>query len=381
MKKIILLIVLAASLGLLSGCTPGYVDPALAELARVMEAAGVAGQAGGGESAEAGQNAEGSAGAVDVAESWEPYFTGDEPEWRFNPEAPWVWNREIQGSENQSAGINAHQSLYGFLSGLDNYAGAFINSEGYLTVLLSDPTAEQASEIAARSAAPVWIVAADYSLSELELALDSAVSEIQSWINENPGHVIGPKGWWVDQQNNVAVIEISGSGVPALLEATNFPSHVSIDWQPTVDPSIPHDIPRTPVTIWERDGVIIRGTYESYPEGVTHLYITALHNVEGMRMFAPYSPLRVDKYVDGEWIDVSGNFFIHDVYMEIFDIPAGQEKTVSLSIITPETLGSGLYRATYGGFIALAATSDISIHDAVVGAQSGDNVYFEFVIR
>ena len=381
MKKIILFIVLAASLGMLFGCAPGYVDPALAELARVMEAAGVAGQVGGGENAAAGQNAEGSAGAFDTAWIWEPYFTGDEPEWQFNPEAPWEWNREIQGSDNQSAGVNAHQSLYGFLSVLDNYAGAFINSEGYLTVLLSGPTAEQASEIAARSEAPIWIVAADFSLSELELALDSAVSEIQSWINENPGHVIGPKAWWVSQQNNVAVIEISGSGVPALLEASNFPSHVNINWLPTVDPSMPHDIPRAPITIWERDGVMIRGTYESYPEGVTHLYITALHNVEGLRMFAPYSPLRVDKYVDGEWINVSGIFFSHGIYIEIFDIPAGEEKTVSLSIVTPETLGPGLYRATYGGFIALAATSDRSIHDAVVGAQYDDNVYFEFVIR
>jgi hypothetical protein len=148
----------------------------------------------------------------------------------------------------------------------------------------------------------------------------------------------------------------------------------------TVDPSQPHDIPHMPKTSWEKDGVTIKSERESYPFGTKSIPVTASHNVENMHLYAPNSVLSVEKYVDSEWCDVSGNFFMNDIYVEIFDIPAGVDKTVYLEIVTPETLGPGLYRATYHGHVCLSSSGDTSINSAIAGIGGKDMVTFEFII-
>jgi len=43
-------------------------------------------------------------------------------------------------------------------------------------------------------------------------------------------------------------------------------------------------------------------------------------------------PLSVEKYVNGEWYDISGNFSMNSSYAEIFNVPAGEEKAEPLHL-------------------------------------------------
>lgn len=311
---------------------------------------------------------------------WKPYFTGEEPEWRYNPDEPWLWNREGENSFMQEPAMDAHTSLYPYLENYANYAGCYVNSNGYLTVMLTEPTMEQAIEIGERSAAPVWIVAANYSYEMLRKALDEVFPAITSWMAEHPEAPIGGLSGGVRDDVNRVYLHLSGSGIPMLLDAFDFPGCIELIYTLTVDPSLEHSIPRAPETSWIKDGVTIRSARESYPVGTTFIPVVVSHNVENMRLYAPESVLRVDKYVSGEWFDVSGSYFMNDLYIEMLDIPANVEKTVYLEIVTPETLGPGLYRATYGGVISFSSFGDTPMNGAIAGIGGKDMVVFEFTI-
>jgi hypothetical protein len=311
---------------------------------------------------------------------WKPYFTGEEPEWKYNPDEPWLWNRDGGNSHDQTPASEAHTSLYTFLESYAHYAGCFVNSNGYLTVMLKEPTIERANEIAKQSAAPVWIVEANYSYETLRKALDEVFPAITSWMDEHPEAPIGGLSGGIRDDDNRVYLNLSGSGIPMLLEAFDFPGCIELVYTLTVDPSEPHDVPRAPITSWEKDGVTIKSAQESYPVGTASIPVTASHDVENMRLYAPDSLLSVEKYVSGEWYDVSGNFSMNALYTEIFDIPAGAQKTVSLRIITPEILGPGLYRATFHGHVCLSSSGDTTINSAIAGIGGKDMVTFEFVI-
>ena len=319
-----------------------------------------------------------------VLVDWEPYFTGVEPVWRYNPDQPWSSLQHDQGfgrsSYNQDPGHEAFGFLHSHIERKANFAGCFINVEGYLTVMLVDPTLEQAQEIAMLSAVPVWIIAAKYPYSTLRRAQDEAWNTIIAWIDENPDSAVSLFSGGVDTIKNRVNIELHGSGVPHLLSLLDFPEYVKFIYTPIGAAINPHDIPHNPNTIWERSGVTIKNARESYPVGTTFLLITANHNVEGKRLFAPDSPLGVEKYINGKWTDMSGGFIMSLVYSEILDIPAGVEKTVQLGIVTSEILGPGLYRATYFGQLYLSATENFTGTDAIVGVHHGDNVTIEFII-
>jgi hypothetical protein len=311
---------------------------------------------------------------------WKPCFTGEEPEWKYNPDEPWISNRNGGNSPIQTPASEAHMSLYPFLESYANYAGCYVNSNGYLTVMLTEPTAGQANEIAEQSAAPVWIVAANYSYETLRKALDEVFPAITSWLGEHPDAPIGGMSGGIHDDDNRVYLNLSGSGIPRLLDEFDFPGCIELVYTLSVDPSEPHEIPRAPVTSWEKDGVTIKSARESYPVGTTSIPVTASHDVENVRLYAPDSLLSVEKYVGGEWYDVSGNFFMNDLYMEIFDIPTGVEKTVYLEIVTPEMFGAGLYRATYHGHVCLSSSGDTTINSAIAGIGGKDMVNFEFVV-
>lgn len=311
---------------------------------------------------------------------WEPYFTGEEPEWIYNPDEPWAWNRDGETSHDQASGLQAHQSLYAYFTECDNYAGCYINSDGYLTVMLTNPTVKQTQEISGLSAAPVWIIAAKYPYKILQKAQEEIWDAITSWISDHPDVPLSLYGGGIDDMENCLKITMQGSGIPRLLSEFDFPAYIEFEYNPTVDASEPHDIPREPNTVWERDGVTIKSARESYPVGTTFILVTASHTVQNQRLYAPYASLRVEKYANGEWYDISGNFFTNSLYIEIFDIPAGEEKTARLNIVTPETLGVGLYRATYSGHVCLSSSRDTTINSAIVGVERGDNVTFEFTV-
>ena len=311
---------------------------------------------------------------------WKPYFTGEEPEWEYNPDEPWLWILDGENSPDQTPANEAHMSLYEFLESYANYAGCYVNSNGYLTVMLTDPTMEQADELASLSAAPIWIVSANFPYSSLVKALDEVFPAITAWMEEHPEAPIGGLSGGVRDNVNRVYLSLSGSGIPKLLDAFDFPPCIELEYKLTIDPSQPHEIPHAPVTSWEKDGVTIRSAQESYPIGTTSIPVTVSHEVPNMRLYAPDSLLSVDKYVNGDWYDVSGNFFMNAVYMEILDIPAGVEKTVYLTIVTPETLGPGLYRAKYGGHVSLSSTGDTTAKSAIAGISGKDYVNFEFII-
>lgn len=313
--------------------------------------------------------------------NWEPYFTSEEKtEWKYNPDEPWAWNPDGESSRDQTPGQQAHQSLYSYFTNCDNYAGCYINSDGYLTVMLTKPTIRQAQEIAELSTVPVWIIAAKYPYSILKKAFEETWDAIMVWISEHPNIPLSMYGGGINQTANCVNITLQGSGISQLLSEFDFPEYIEFEYTLTIDASKPHDIPQKPVTVWEKDGVTIKSARESYPIGTTFILVTATHTVENQRLYAPYAALKVEKYANGEWYDISGGFSSAAVYIEIFDIPVGEEKTAQLEIVTPETLGIGLYRATYSGHVCLSSNGDTTINSAIVGTHSDDYVTFEFTI-
>lgn len=313
---------------------------------------------------------------------WEPYFTGEEPVWNYNPDKPWASfiHTDNSYSQNQAPAMEAHQVLYSYFMSSNDYAGCYVNCNGYLTVLLVGPTIERALEIAELSPSPLWIIAAEYSYKILDQAQQEAVRTIIEWIDEHPDIPAAFRSSGVYDDDNRVRLSLQGSGVPLLLSAFDFPDCIEIIYTPTITASERHDVPRIPVIAWEKDGVTIKSAYVSYPVGTTSLFVTASHNVENMRLYAPDAPLSVEKNADGEWYDISGSFSIQDIYCEILDIPAGEKKTVELRIVTPETLGPGLYRARFGGHVCLSSTGDTTTNSAIAGISGKDIVTFEFLI-
>ena len=315
--------------------------------------------------------------------NWTPFFTGDEPVWSYNPQKPWAdrWSAD-SFSWNQWPGIEAYTSLYTFFRTHPNFAGGYVNIEGFLTVMMVNPTDETAQEIGELSPYPVWIIEAEFPRRLLYRAQREVVDILNEWIKNNPDVSVSWSSIGVATIENRVSVPLSGSGAPVLIAAMDFPDYVEFIVSHTFDPSAVHEIPRSPVSVWERAGVTVKSARESYPIGTDFLLITAFHEVEGMRLFAPYSPLTVEKYVDGEWINVSGDFSVFAMYTEIFDIPAGHEKTVQIGIITPETLGPGLYRAIYRGSFRLARSGMYLGWDGdyISVSSPDDKIVLEFII-
>jgi hypothetical protein len=316
--------------------------------------------------------------------SWKPYFTGEKQEWEFSPGQPWSFSKDDGYSTNQEPGLIASESLYSHLIASADYSGCYVNANGYLTVMLAKPSRKRAKEIGELSAAPVWIVAAEYTYNLLNKAEGETRDALTSWLDEHPDVPVAIYASYAAQLENRVVFELHGSGIPQLLGALDLPDYVEFVYTPTIDASLPHDIPHKPLTAWERDGVIIKSARESYPVGAKFLMVTASHNVENKRLYAPHSYLHIEKYANGEWYDICGDFAETQEYLEMFDIPAGEEKTVHMWIITPETLGIGLYRATYRGQVCLAtkltSTGSIPTGSEITRKHPDDNVTFEFTV-
>ena len=312
---------------------------------------------------------------------WKPYFTGDEPLWGYNPDEPWAsFKAGDLYAYNQTPGTNAYQALYYYLTSTANYAGSYINCNGYLTILLTNPAIEQANEISEKSPTPVWIISAKFPYATLSKALDEGISAMLSWTALHPDVSAAVYSGGVYDDENRVRINMQGSGVPQLLSAFDLPDCIKVEYTPIPAAAEPHDIPHEPATVWEKDGVTIRSARDSYPVGTKSLLITASHNVEGKRLYAPSGLISVEKYMNGEWYNISGNFVTTSEYTEIFNIPAGEDKTVELDIVAPETLGPGLYRATFPGHVWLSATGDWDINDAITGIDWKDRVIFEFAV-
>jgi hypothetical protein len=313
--------------------------------------------------------------------SWQPYFTGAEPEWQYKSDEPWAsFNGGESYSSNQGPALDAHESLYPYISELADYAGCYVSANGYLTVMLTNPSRQQASLIGERAAAPCWIIAAAYPLETLLRARGETVEVLDTWTNDHPDAPVAWYGAGIDEVGNRVEISLQGSGIARLLSELDFPDYVDFIYAPTIDASLTHEIPHEPRTAWERGGVTITSARESYPIGATFLLVTASHNVDGQRLYAPEYPLKIEKYAEGEWFDISGDFAVNDVYREVFDVAAGMEKTVQMSIFTPETLGPGLYRATYLGHVCLSSSGDTTLSSAIAGADRADHVSFEFTV-
>ena len=310
---------------------------------------------------------------------WTPYFTGKEPLWKYIPDAPWSLSTDGIYEPDQEPAAIAHQSLFTYVKENVNYAGCYFNVNGYLTVLLTNPTETQALYLAEHLKAPVWIVAAAYTYDTLIRAQEESYQAILSWISNHPDVSASFVCSGINEVKNRVEVSLHGSGIPKLLDAFDLPDCIDILYTPIIDASVPHDIPREPDTIWTKDGVTIRSARESYPVGTTFLLVSASHTVENTRLYAPDFLLSVSKYVNGEWCDISGDIFQHLIYFEIFDIPAGEEKTVKLEIATPETLGPGLYRALYTGHVGLGG---ITIDKAIAGINipGVSPLSFEFTI-
>jgi hypothetical protein len=236
---------------------------------------------------------------------WRPYFTGEAREWKFDPKEPWSLNIGGDSASNQEPGFTAHVSLSAHLAESVDYAGRYINSNGYLTILLVNPTPERAAQIAGLSAAPVWIVAAGYPYSLLEKAKDETWQALTSWLGDHPDVPVSNMGIGVDESENIVSIRMHGSGVPLLERAFDLPGYIKLSYTPSIDASLPHDIPHEPDTVWEKDRAVIKSARQSYPIGATFLLVTAGHDVGHMRLFAPYVPLGVEKYANGGWHDIS----------------------------------------------------------------------------
>lgn len=148
--------------------------------------------------------------------------------------------------------------------------------------MLTNPNLKKAKEITERSSAPVWIIAAKYPYNTLQKAFDETWAAIMAWKDEHSDITLSIYGGYVDESENCVSITLQGSGIPRLLSEYDFPKYIKFEYNPTVDASEPHDIPREPNTVWEKDGVTIKSARKSYPGGATFVLVTASHTVQNL---------------------------------------------------------------------------------------------------
>lgn len=281
-------------------------------------------------------------GEWESASTWEPVYTGEAREWEH--QIPWAFD-ELEGENrawNQDEGMTAAGDI-GYHGGdLPGFAGYYINCSGTLTVALVEPQVELLEEYAKESSVGFWIIDAEYTLEELESASDELSNQIYEWIKENPESKLQFGFTTTDIEKNRYVVELYGPSLePFYAEFDNLPPCVEVILHAVEDASMEAEIPREPETTWSAlDGILTVSVLQpEYPVGVDTITMVLENNSLGQVMYG--ESFSVEKFVDGEWVDVSGALAFNAIGLGLEEY---DRKTLSVNtVMFPAPLGVGLY--------------------------------------
>lgn len=275
-----------------------------------------------------------------ISEGWQPYYTGEDREWDY--ERPWDWDQSPDAKRefNQDQALEAYQNL-GVCSEAD-YAGAYTNDSGTLTVMITNPTAERAKYYGELCKVGVWVVEAEYTANELNLALLETPEIIEQWLADNPGVSLRLDGWGISSYQNRAVFHLSGNDGEIMKSQLELPGCVALEFYETADSSDASEIPWEPVYQWNSGAISVYLDRAEFPVGVKNINITLENRSDGNLSYG--HSFSMEKYVDGDWINASGNmsFTLEGYALEEYDKETFYINTESF----PEPLGVGLYRIT-----------------------------------
>ena len=273
-----------------------------------------------------------------ASEGWQPYYTGEDREWDYD--RPWDWDLspDVKGEFNQDQALEAYQNL-GECSEPD-YAGAYTNGSGTLTVLITNPTIERAKHYGELCKVGVWIVEAEYTANELNLALLETPEIIEQWLADNPEISLRLDGWGISSYQNRAVFHLSGNDGEIMKSQLELPGCVALEFSETADSSDAAEIPREPNYKWNSGPISVYLDQAEFPVGVKNINITLENHSDGSLTYG--ESYAFEKYVDGDWMDVSGNMAFTSVgyALEEYD----KETFFINTEYFPEPLGVGLYR-------------------------------------
>ena len=274
---------------------------------------------------------------------WEPCYTGEDREWEH--QYPWAAD-PLEGESrefDQEEGLSAYFDIGPNGSGLQGYAGAYINCSGTLTVALVDPQVELIEEYAKESDVGFWIIDAEYTQKEIEEASEGLFEEIRTWIEEHPEAKLQIGFSTTDVKKNRYVVELYGPSLEPFYAA--FPDLepcIEVVLHEVKDASAPEEIPREPETTWiGLDGNLTVSVLQpEYPVGVETITVVIENNSLGTAMYGQSYELQ--KYVDGAWENASGMLSFNAIG---YGLEEHQRRTLEFSTsLYPAPLGVGLYR-------------------------------------
>ena len=276
---------------------------------------------------------------------WTPLYTGEDRAWEHQyPWAPDAAEGETLES-NQDEGIEAAVDIGYHGKGLPGFAGYYLNCSGTLTVALVDPQEDMIEEYAKESSTGFWIIDAEYTLEELEAAAEGLSNRIYNWIQDHPEAKLQFGYTNTSIAKNRYVVELYGPSLePFYAEFDDLHPCVKVILHEVQDASVEAEIPREPETTWSAlDGILTVSVLQpEYPVGVETVTLVLENNSLGEVMYG--ESYNVEKYVDGEWVNVSGGRSFTAVGLVLAE---HDRRTLTVSTeMFPAPLGTGLYRIT-----------------------------------
>lgn len=272
---------------------------------------------------------------------WEPTFLGGEQvDWEGDGTPFWECAFDRKRNINQDMAMHAYELLMNSTLP-DNYAGAYCNLSGTLTVLLVDPTTDSAERIAKTCNTGIWVIAAQYTLEELMAASDQIRPLRDAWIEKNPDASAYVSTTSIDQAFNRVVARINGADSVGLVRYAGFPSCVESVIEDTFDVRLDEKIPREPnLTCEVASGISVSGTRAHYPRGCE--YVTFKIENRNTYHWTYGMSLLLYKYSGGEWQLVpSKNGYIYNSIGYVSQPNSITERVFSMAQF--DALGTGLY--------------------------------------
>lgn len=282
---------------------------------------------------------------MEATSVWTPLYTGEDREWEH--QNPWAFDA-LEGEtreHNQEEGMEAALDIGYHGTELPGFAGSYLNCSGTLTVMLVDPQVKMIEEYAKASDYGFWIVAANYTQKELEAASEELFEEIRQWIEEHPEAKLQLGYMATDMKKNRVLVEFYGPSLESFYaEFDDLHPCVEVILHEVQDASMEAEIPRDPEVTWSAlDGILTVSVLQpAYPVGVETVTVVLENNSLGQVMYGEsYS---VEKYVDGEWVNVSGRLAFNAIGLGLAEY---DRKTLTVNTeMFPAPLGVGLYRIT-----------------------------------
>jgi hypothetical protein len=280
----------------------------------------------------------GSAGEISGSVYFQPFYTGDETVSPMGDAQPW----EI------SADGSAHAESYDDTEKIerqDDYCGHYLNCSGTYTVVVKNPTKKRAREYARMLDGDIWVVQGEYTWDELTKAMKKAAELLES-------HMAAAA---IDPVSNRVECDVYGADVARFADAGLFSPCVNVYyageliWERGEMAAENESVPYAPISGADIDGINARASMGrgEYPPECEYISF----NVE---LSSGFCALELggglEKYVDGEWKSVAGEYAPMDLncLTDTFETARTVITRGTWSYMIPtgkyEKLGAGLYR-------------------------------------